>query len=64
MPKEKTNKLVTTSIIVPKKPQIKSVPGVSIKERNRYRVMLADQILGDHLTLDEAIEVAGKGGKF
>jgi hypothetical protein len=46
----------------PKKAQISSIPGVSPKERNRYRVMLGDVILGDHLSLDEAIKVA-KGGK-
>jgi hypothetical protein len=45
------------------KPQISSVPGVSPKERNRYRVMLGAQILGMHLTIDEALELAAKGGE-
>lgn len=45
------------------KPQITSVPGVSPKERNRYRVTLAGEILGDLLTLDEAVQLAKQGGK-
>jgi hypothetical protein len=45
------------------KPQIKSVPGASVKERDRYRVMLGDKILRDKLTLDEALRVVKRGGK-
>jgi hypothetical protein len=37
------------------KPQIVSVPGVSPKQRDRYRVLFGSEILGDFLTLDEAI---------
>jgi hypothetical protein len=44
------------------KPQIVSIPGVSPKDRFRYRVILGNQILGTKLTLDEALKVA-KGGK-
>jgi hypothetical protein len=44
------------------KPQISSIPGIPPKERNRYRVMLGDEILGNRLTLDEALKLA-KGGK-
>jgi hypothetical protein len=47
----------------PRKPQISSIPGASIKEKNRYRVLLGDQILGDHLTLDEALKLAKGGGR-
>jgi hypothetical protein len=42
------------------KPQIVSIPGISPKERNRYRVVLGDRILGDRLTLDEAIALANQ----
>jgi hypothetical protein len=44
------------------KPQIVSAPGVSPKERSRYRVTLGGEVLGDRLTLDEALKLA-KGGK-
>jgi len=40
------------------KPQISSTPGTSPKVRNRYRVRLGDEILGDHLSLDEALALA------
>ena len=43
------------------KPQISSIPGISPKQRDRYRVMLGDEILGDFLTLDEAV-ILTKGG--
>lgn len=43
------------------KPQITSVPGASIKERDRYRVSLGAVILGDKLTLDEAVKLAKRG---
>lgn len=39
------------------KPQISSVPGVSPKDPKRYRVKLGDEILGDKLTLDEALHL-------
>ncbi|HEY9892131.1 MAG TPA: hypothetical protein V6D37_10065 [Candidatus Sericytochromatia bacterium] len=45
------------------KPQIESIPGISPKQRDRYRVVLRGEILGDRLTLDEAIALA-KGGKL
>lgn len=44
----------------PKKPQISSIPGIAPKERCRYRVTLGDQILGDFLTIDEAIALANR----
>ncbi|HEY9635215.1 MAG TPA: hypothetical protein V6D14_17570 [Coleofasciculaceae cyanobacterium] len=44
------------------KPQIESIPGVSLKRRDRYRVTLGDEILGDRLDIDQALELA-KGGK-
>jgi hypothetical protein len=43
------------------KPQIASIPGVPPKERHRYRVLLGREILGDQLTLDEAIALAKRG---
>lgn len=43
------------------KPQISSIPGISLKQRDRYRVMLGDEVMGDHLILDEALKLA-KGG--
>lgn len=44
------------------KPQISSIPGISPKQRNRYRVMLGSEILGDFLTIDEAVNLAKLGG--
>jgi hypothetical protein len=44
------------------KPQIASIPGISPKERDRYRVVLGSKILGDHLSIDEALQLA-QGGK-
>jgi hypothetical protein len=45
-----------------RKPQISSVPEISPRERNRYRVLLGDRILGDRLTIDEALKLAKGGG--
>ena len=44
------------------KPQISSIPGVSPKEKHRYRVTLNGQVLDTHLTFEEAVLVAGMGG--
>ena len=44
------------------KPQISSIPGISPKQRDRYSVMRGDQVLGDRLTLDEAISLAKRRG--
>jgi hypothetical protein len=44
----------------PSKPQISSIAGIPPKERHRYRVTLGDKVLGDFLTLDEAIALANK----
>lgn len=43
------------------KPQISSTPGIPPKEKHRYRVSLGNRILGDRLTLDEAIALAKRG---
>ncbi len=43
------------------KPQISSVPGIPPKERNRYRVVFGEQILGDRLTIEQALSLAQKG---
>jgi hypothetical protein len=43
----------------PRKPQIESIPGASVKEPHRYRVTLNGEILGDKLTSDEALKLAG-----
>jgi hypothetical protein len=45
-----------------KKAQISTIPGMSSKERNKYCVKLGDAVLGERLTLDEALKLA-KGGK-
>jgi hypothetical protein len=42
------------------KPQISSVPGISPKQRDRYRVLVGNVVLGDRLTLDEAIALANQ----
>jgi hypothetical protein len=44
-----------------KKPQISSVPGISPRERNRYRLLMGDRILGDRLTIDEVLKLAQGG---
>jgi hypothetical protein len=51
------------SLELRQKPQISSIPGVSPKQRDRYRVVFGSEVLGDRLTLDEAIALA-KGGKL
>jgi hypothetical protein len=43
------------------KAQIKSSPGISPRERDRYRVLMGDRILGDRLNLDEALKLAKEG---
>jgi len=43
------------------KPQILSIPGVFPKQRDRYRVVLRGEILGDRLTLDQALKLANGG---
>lgn len=45
------------------KPQITSVPGASIRERDRYRVVVGGEILGDWLNIDQAIKLAKRGGR-
>jgi hypothetical protein len=45
------------------KPQISSIPGISAKRRDRYRVTLGDHVLGDFLTFDEALQLARGGAK-
>lgn len=44
------------------KPQIVSILGICPKEKNRYRVVLGGELLGERLTLDEALKLA-KGGE-
>ncbi len=44
------------------KPQIISIPGVAPMAREHYRVRIGDRILGDFLSIDEALRFA-KGGK-
>jgi hypothetical protein len=43
------------------KRQISSIPGISPKERHRYQVTLGGEILGDRLTLDEALKLLKAG---
>jgi hypothetical protein len=40
------------------KPQVSSIPGVSVTERERYRVMIGDRIIATGLNIDDALEVA------
>lgn len=40
------------------KPQISSIPGISPRIRNRYRVVLGDEVLGTELDLDAALQLA------
>jgi hypothetical protein len=42
------------------KPQIVSISGISLKELHRYQVVLRGEVLGDRLTLDEAIALANQ----
>ena len=45
--------------LISKKPQIVSIPGASVKEKNRYRVVLAGEVFGDCLTIEQALKIAG-----
>ena len=45
--------------LISKKPQIESIPGASVKEKNRYRVVLSGEIVSDDLTIEQALELAG-----
>jgi hypothetical protein len=60
---------LTLPLAFPQKPeifrqkaQITSSPGVLQKQRDRYRVLMGDRILGDRLSLDKALQLA-QGGK-
>ena len=55
----------SATCIFKEKPQIKSIPGIGAKEKHRYRVILGGRILGDKLSLEQALAAAGleaKGG--
>jgi hypothetical protein len=43
------------------KPQVSSIPGIFPKEQHRYRVTLRSRILGDRLSLDDALKLAQGG---
>ena len=45
------------------KAQIESIPGISPKRRDRYRVVFGDRILAAYLTIDEALKLAKRGEK-
>jgi hypothetical protein len=45
------------------KSQIVSIPGISVKRRDRYRLMRGDEVLADFLSLDEAIALTKGGAK-
>jgi hypothetical protein len=45
------------------KPQISSSPGVSPRDRHRYRVTLGEEILGDRLTITETLKLADISAK-
>ena len=42
------------------KPQIVNIPGVLLKEQHRYRVVLDDEVLGDRLTIEQAIALSNQ----
>jgi hypothetical protein len=59
---------LTLPLAFPQKPeifrqkaQITSSPGVLPKQRDRYRVVFRGAILGDRLSLDEALQLSQKG---
>jgi hypothetical protein len=54
---------VPEAVLFRQKPQIVSIPGISPKEPHRYRVTLGGQLLGDRLTMDEALLLAKGGAK-
>jgi hypothetical protein len=54
-------KPASQSELFSRKPQISSIPGISPRERNRYRVTLGDEVIGDRLDLDEALKVTKFG---
>lgn len=41
------------------KAQISSIPGTSLKDPNRYRVSMGNVVLGDRLTIDQVLKLAG-----
>lgn len=47
----------------PPRPQISSIPGILPKERDRYQVKLGDRVLGTHVSIDEALRIAKRGGR-
>jgi hypothetical protein len=49
------------NLFVPK-PQILSIPGITATAGKRYRVVLGGEIIGDQLTIDEALKLA-RGGE-
>jgi hypothetical protein len=52
---------VPEAVLFRHKPQIVSTPGIPPKERHRYRVLLAGEVLGDRLNLDQALKLAQGG---
>ena len=46
------------------KPQIATISGVSPKKRNRYRVVLGDEVLGAQLTIEQAIALANQSTHY
>jgi hypothetical protein len=62
LPLASQRKPATETKLFSDKPQIVSIPGVPPKEQHRYRVTFGSQILGERLTLDEALKLA-KGGE-
>ena len=45
------------------KPQISSIPGIPPREQHRYQVKLGNAVLGNFLTIDQALELAKQGGE-
>jgi hypothetical protein len=61
--KEKRDASRLSQKLFRQKPQILSIPGISPKELHRYRVILGSEVLGDRLTMDEALLLAKGGAK-
>ena len=49
----------SSTCIFQQKPQIKSIPGISPKEKYRYHIVLNGKVLSSGLSLEQALERVG-----
>ncbi|NER95043.1 MAG: hypothetical protein F6J86_14605 [Symploca sp. SIO1B1] len=56
---QQNTRKASSTCIFDEKPQIKSIPGIPLQEKYRWRVTLGHQVLGDKLSLEQAAELAG-----